>query len=67
MAELIEGTLSNIISALGVVVRPGMLSGRLAYRLFTLVAQPLSSNYRGLSGTIERGPFKYSRTVSREI
>jgi len=65
-SEAIDGTLSNIISALGVVVRPGMLKGRLAYRLFQLVASPLSGSCR-TSGTISRGPFKYSRTVSREI
>ena len=65
--KLQEGSLSWIVGALTVVIRPGMLKGRLAYRLFMLAARPLSGNYRGFRGTISRGPFKYSRTVSREI
>jgi len=61
-----KGSLGWIVGALTVVVTPGMLKGRLAYRLFQLVANPLSGSCR-TSGTISRGPFKYSRTVSREI
>jgi len=83
MAELTEGTLSKltgklivgihqkgslswIVGALTVVVTPGMLKGRLSYRLFQLIASPLSGSCR-TKGEISRGPFKYSRTVSREI